>query len=79
MEGGAGRSVEEKAVGVAHGSKSDDGSGILIKFIFHKGVTAASYRQICWCTLFSSLIMIVLYFPMFVRRRRRKAAGALPV
>ena len=55
------------------------GSGILIKFIFHKGVTDASYRQICWSALFSSLIMIVLYFPMFVRRRRRKTTGALPV
>ena len=48
------------------------GSGALIKFIFHKGVTDDSFRQICWVSLYSSLIMMVLYIPVLFGRRRRK-------
>jgi MFS family permease len=47
------------------------GSGALLKVIFHKGVTDASFRQICWFSLYSSLIMILLYLPMLIGRRRR--------
>ena len=47
------------------------GSGALIKFIFHKGVTDNSFRDICWVSLYSSLIMMVLYIPVLFGRRRR--------
>jgi hypothetical protein len=47
------------------------GSGALIKFIFHKGVTDKSFRDICWVSLYSSLIMMVLYVPVLFGRRRR--------
>jgi MFS family permease len=47
------------------------GSGALIKFIFHKGVTDSSFRDICWVSLYSSLIMMVLYVPVLFGRRRR--------
>ena len=49
------------------------GSGALIKFIFHKGVTDNSFRDICWVSLYSSLIMMVLYIPVLFGRRRRAA------
>jgi predicted MFS family arabinose efflux permease len=45
------------------------GSGVLLKTIFHKGVTDASFREIAWWTVCSSLVMTVLYLPvLFVRR-----------
>ncbi len=47
------------------------GSGALIKFIFHKGVTDNSFREICWVSLYSSLIMMALYIPVLFGRRRR--------
>jgi MFS family permease len=47
------------------------GSGALIKFIFHKGVTDDSFRQICWVSLYSSLIMMVLYIPVLFGRKKR--------
>jgi MFS family permease len=47
------------------------GSGAVIKFIFHKGVTDNSFREICWVSLYSSLIMMVLYIPVLFGRRRR--------
>ena len=49
------------------------GSGGLIKFIFHKGVTDSSFREIAWISLYSSLIMMVLYIPVLFGRRRRAA------
>ena len=49
------------------------GSGALIKFIFHKGVTDNSFREIAWISLYSSLIMMVLYIPVLFGRRRRPA------
>ena len=49
------------------------GSGALIKFIFHKGVTDNSFREIAWISLYSSLIMMVLYIPVLFGRRRRAA------
>jgi MFS family permease len=54
-------------------------SGAQLKSIFHKGVTDDSFRAITWFAMCSSLIMIVLYLPMVVRRRRRKATAALSV
>jgi len=51
------------------------GSGALIKLIFHKGVTDESFRQICWASLYSSLIMMVLYIPVLFGRRKRMAAA----
>lgn len=51
------------------------GSGALLKVIFHKGVTDASFRQICWFSLYSSLIMILLYLPMLIGRRRRAGSA----
>jgi MFS family permease len=48
------------------------GSGALLKYIFHKGVTDASFRQIAWFALYSSLIMSILYLPLLFRRLARR-------
>jgi hypothetical protein len=48
------------------------GSGALLKYIFHKGVTDASFRQIAWFALYSSLIMSILYLPLLFRRFGRR-------
>jgi MFS family permease len=48
------------------------GSGALLKYIFHKGVTDASFRQIAWFALYSSLIMSILYLPLLFRRLGRR-------
>jgi hypothetical protein len=45
------------------------GSGVLLKTIFHKGVTDASFREIAWWTVCSSLVMTVLYLPVLFARR----------
>jgi hypothetical protein len=51
------------------------GSGALLKTIFHKGVTDASFREIAWWTVCSSLVMMVLYLPVLFARRGRVGPG----
>jgi len=47
-------------------------SGAQLKFIFHKGVTDDSFREISWFCLYSTLIMIALYLPVLIGRRMRR-------
>lgn len=47
-------------------------SGSQLKSIFHKGVTDASFREIATYATYSALILIVLYFPVWLRRGRRR-------
>jgi predicted MFS family arabinose efflux permease len=54
-------------------------SGAQLKSIFHKGVTDSSFREINWFAMCSALIMIVLYLPVWIRRRKRQAAATLAV
>jgi hypothetical protein len=51
------------------------GSGALLKTIFHKGVTDASFREIAWWTVCSSLVMTVLYLPVLFARRGGARTG----
>jgi MFS family permease len=51
------------------------GSGALLKTIFHKGVTDASFREIAWWTVCSSLVMTALYLPILFGRRGGAGSG----
>ena len=51
------------------------GSGALLKTIFHKGVTDASFREIARWTVCSSLVMTALYLPILFGRPGGAGSG----
>jgi hypothetical protein len=55
--------------------KEDDAIIDQLSSIFRKGLTDDSLRQIAGYATCSALILIVLYLPVWVRRRNRRKAG----